>query len=91
MVRRIPAGHLVVGDDAILAHLPATCEGRQASVRLADRLAGDAAARSFFDDRYLVDFDEFDLLVYSFDGSRLRLVHLAPCVDDDPESSPIDS
>lgn len=91
MARWIPAGHLIVGDNAILAHYPATPEGQRAAVRHADRLVGDAEARSFLENRYLVNRDEFDVLVYSFDGARLRLEHLAPFIDDDPESSPNES
>lgn len=82
MVRSIPAGHLVVGDNVILGHYPATTEGRWAAVRHADRLAGDAEARSFFDNRYLTESHEFDVLVYAFDGARLRLEHQAPFEDD---------
>ena len=91
VVRSISAGHLVVGDFVILAHYPATPEGREAAVRAADRLAGDAEARFFFDNRYLTKTHEFDVLVYAFDGARLRLEHLAPFAEeDDPETSPID-
>ena len=91
VVRSISAGHLVVGDFVILAHYPATPEGREAAVRAADRLAGDAEARSFFDNRYLTKSHKFDVLVYAFDGARLRLEHLAPFADkDDIATRPID-
>ncbi len=91
VVRSISAGYLLTGDYAILAHFPATPEGRLDAVRHADRLAGDAEARSFFDNRYLTETHEFDVLVYAFDGVRLRLEHLAPSVDeDDLGSAPVD-
>ncbi len=90
MARSITSGHLVVGDNVILGLYPLTPEGHRAAVEQAERLAGDAGARSALVNRYLVDSDDFDILVYAFDGARLRLDFDAPVLDeDDPEPSPI--
>ena len=82
MARSITSGHLVVGDNVILGLYPPTPEGHRAAVEQAERLAGDAGARSTLVHRYLVDSDDFDVLVYAFDGARLRLDYQAQHLDD---------
>jgi len=83
MTRVLPKGYLVVGDDAILMSYPLTPEGRTAAIDQAECLAGDGRFRNFLVERYLVDYEDFEVFVYSFDGFRLVLEHLALVVGDD--------
>ncbi len=72
----------MVGDDVILAQFPPTPEGRRAAIDHADRLAGDPLSRSAVFNLYLTHSDDFDVHVYAFDGTRLRLDHLARTPED---------
>lgn len=67
---RIRWGHLLTGDDNILAVYPLGPEGRRVAVDQADRLARDAGLRREFDEGYMTQSDRFDVVVYEYDGTR---------------------
>lgn len=81
---RLPGGYLVTaGGEHVLATFPTTEEGRQHATALADRLARDPDLRFWYDANYLAESDEFDAVVYRYDGTRAEEVHRDAALDEE--------
>ncbi len=81
---RLPSGYLVTaGGEHVLATFPATEEGRRHAAAFADRLAHDPDLRFWYDENYLAESDEFDAVVYRYDGTRAEEVHRAAALDEE--------
>jgi hypothetical protein len=75
---KMPHGYLVVADDEnVLAHCPLTPEGREEALAFVDELANSPDLRFKIDNLYLAESDEFDTVVYRYDGTTLEEVYKA--------------